>query len=86
MEHHGWEFVLDSAVEIYVASVWPIVVLVAVLVFKVEFKRALNGVIEKLAELIEVKMAGGSAKFHSEDVRLRKMSVKDLDLPESQSE
>ena len=66
MDHHGWEFVIFALVRIYEVSVWPASVLIAVCLFRQEFRGGINAMMAKLEHLIELKVTrtSASAKFN----------------------
>jgi hypothetical protein len=73
MEYHGWELALLCLVRTYEVSVWPVAAVAAVWVFRDQVRdgiKALMKKVEEVEELIELKVAGGSAKFRPQKVRL----------------
>jgi hypothetical protein len=72
MEQHGSELLLLCFVRIYEVSVWPAVVITMIFVFREQIRSGIRALMEKIGELIELKIGRvGSAKFKpSERVRL----------------
>jgi hypothetical protein len=82
MDHHGWEFGLSCLVRIYEISVWPGCVLIAICLFRQEFRGGIKAIMAKLEHLIELKVTrtSASARFHKppqETVTPDQLGIKD---------